>query len=35
MTGNTQRDYIHTIPKRANGDYRISLNFMLIKPTYF
>lgn len=30
MRGNTQRDYTHTIPKRAHGDYRISLTFRLI-----
>ena len=30
MLGNTQRDYTHSIPKRANADLRISLTYRLI-----
>jgi alkylated DNA repair dioxygenase AlkB len=32
MSGNTQRDYTHEIPKVETAEYRISLTFRLIKP---
>jgi alkylated DNA repair dioxygenase AlkB len=32
MLGETQKQYTHSIPKRAQGDYRIALTYRLIKP---